>query len=248
MTSKRGIRRRNERMARLKQEELESKMTEKHQLMGGVGRTSVADIILARTRFLHPDKQDKPAIQLVQPNQVATNKLPANQPVITQPSANPIIATKLGNRTTGFCKAIMKGLQSKLRYTETEIAEFAYKWQDLVTWVSDHLPAARAEVQAALGKAYLWYGPEKIEPFCERFIEVKFVEDGDPARALYLALQKAKINRINAALVAYKKTLACVEATMNDKPMQRLYERDEDLFQWQEGWELPQGSWWANHK
>ena len=160
-----------------------------------------------------------------------------------------VIDTKLGNRTTGFCKAIMKGLQNKVRYTETEIAEFAHKWQDLVAWISTNLPGARAEVQAAVAKAYLWYGPEKIEAFAERLREVKFTEDGDPARALYLALTKAKINRINVALVAYKKTLASVEATMTNKPLSRLYERDEDIFQWQDGWELPHGSWWAtNHE
>jgi hypothetical protein len=156
-----------------------------------------------------------------------------------------VIDTKLGNRTTGFCKAIMKGLQSKLRYTETEIAEFAHKWQDLVLWTSKNLPKARAEVQAAVGKAYLWYGPEKIEPFAERLRDVRFTEDGDPARALYLALTKARINRINVALVAYKKTLSSIEATVTNKPLSRLYERDEDIFQWQEGWELPHGSWWS---
>lgn len=159
-----------------------------------------------------------------------------------------VIDTKLGNRTTGFCKAIMKGLQNKLRYTETEIAEFAHKWQDLVLWTSKNLPKGRVEVQAAVGKAYLWYGPEKIEPFAERLRDVRFTEDGDPARALYLALTKAKINRINVALVAYKKTLSAIEATITNKPLSRLYERDEDIFQWQEGWELPHGSWWEQNK
>lgn len=155
-----------------------------------------------------------------------------------------VIDVKLGNRTIGFCKALMKGLQSKVRYTETEIAEFAHKWQHVVAWVSTNLPGARAEVQAAIAKAYLWYGPEKIESFAERIREVKFTEDGDPAKALYLALSRAKLNRINVSLVAYKKTLASIEATITKKPLTRLYERDEDIFQWQEGWELPQGSWW----
>lgn len=155
-----------------------------------------------------------------------------------------VIDTKLGNRTTGFCKAIMKGLQNKVRYTETEIAEFAHKWQNLVAWISVHLPGGRAEVQAAVAKAYLWYGPEKIEPFCERLREVKFAEDGDPARALYLALQRNKVNRINVSLVAYKKTLQAIDAVVTDKGLSRLYERDEDVFQWQEGWELPHGSWY----
>lgn len=158
-----------------------------------------------------------------------------------------VIDAKLGNRTIGFCKAIMKGLQSKSRYTETEIAEFAHKWQDLVSWISINLPGARAEVQAAIGKAYLWYGPEKIEPFAERLRDVKFIEDGDPARALYLVLTKARINRANVALVSYKKTLASIDAVMLEKPLTRLYERDEDIFQWQEGWELPHGSWWSSN-
>ncbi len=156
-----------------------------------------------------------------------------------------VMNARLGNRTTGFCKALMKGLQSRTRYTETEIAEFAHKWESVINWVSLNVPNTRAEVQAAIAKAYLWYGPEKIEPFCERFKEVKFFE-GDPAKALYLTLQKAKVNRTNLMLVAYKKTLTAIEAVISDKNISRLNEREEDIFQWQENWELPKGSWWEN--
>lgn len=159
-----------------------------------------------------------------------------------------VIDTKLGNRTVGFCKAIMRGVQSRVRYTETEIAEFAHKWEPLVEWISKHLPTSRAEVQAAIAKAYLFYGPEKIEPFCERLREVKFSEDNDPARALFFALQRSKVNRINVALVAYKKTLQAVECIVNNKGLQRVFERDEDIFQWQEDWDLPQGAWWNSRK
>lgn len=159
-----------------------------------------------------------------------------------------VVDAKLGNRTVGFCKAIMRGLQSRVRYTETEIAEFAHKWEPLIIWISKHLPVARAEVQAALAKAYLYYGPEKIEPFCERLRELRFTEDNDPARALFLALQRNKVNRINVALVAYKKTLACIECVMNNKGTQRVFEREEDIFQWQEGWELPHSAWYRNQK
>lgn len=159
-----------------------------------------------------------------------------------------VIDTKLGNRTVGFCKAIMRGVQSRVRYTETEIAEFAHQWEPLVGWISQHLPTARAEVQAALAKAYLFYGPEKIEPFCERLREVKFTEDNDPARALFFALQRSKVNRINVALVAYKKTLQAIECVVHDKGLQRVFERDEDIFQWQEDWELPSEAWWNNQK
>lgn len=159
-----------------------------------------------------------------------------------------IVNTKLGNRATGFCKALMKGIHTKVRYTETEIAEFAHKWEDVLSWVSKNVPHLRAEVQAALAKAYIWYGPEKIEPFAERINGVRFVEDGDPARTLYIALQKAKVNRINVPQVAYKKTLAAIDATMQNKPITRLYERETDIFQWKDNWELPEGSWWAKNK
>ena len=84
MASKRGIRRRNERLARLKQEEEEVRMAE-NTLKGGVGRTSVAELILARTKFLHPDK---PAIQAVQPPpDKGQNRKPGDKTTVASPSS-----------------------------------------------------------------------------------------------------------------------------------------------------------------
>lgn len=155
-----------------------------------------------------------------------------------------VVDTNLGNRTTGFCKAIMRGNATRIRYTETEIAEFAHKWQHLIQWISKNLPGGRAEVQAAIGKAYLYFGPEKIEPFCERFRDVKFTEDNDPARALFMTLQRSKINRTNVDLVAYKKTVHAIQSVMQDKGLSRVYERDEDIFQWSApDWNLPAEAW-----
>jgi hypothetical protein len=95
----------------------------------------------------------------------------------------------------------------------------------------------------------LFYGPEVVEPFCQRLREIKFSEDGDPARALFVALQRAKVNRINQSLVAYKKTLEALEAAMAKKPLTKLYERDDDIFQWdvddQGNWKTPPSSWWS---
>lgn len=158
-----------------------------------------------------------------------------------------VVDSKLGNRTTGFCKAIMRGVQSRVRYSEIEIAEFAHKWQSLITWIGEHLPAARAEVQAALAKAYLFYGPEKIEPFCQRLREVKFTEDSDPARALFFTLQRSKVNRTNVTLVAYKKTLQAIDCIINNKGLNRVFEKDDDIFSWQSGWELPVEAWKAQN-
>lgn len=146
---------------------------------------------------------------------------------------------RLGNRTSGFCKAIMRGLGTRTKWTDSDIADFAAKWDDLLVWVSEHLPTARAEVQAAVAKAYLWYGGEKIEPFCYRLRNIKFPDDGDPAKALYTALQNAKKNRMQVPLVAYKKTLQALDALFEGRPLNKVYEKEEDIFVWQPGWELP---------
>jgi hypothetical protein len=150
-----------------------------------------------------------------------------------------VVEPKLGNRTSGFCKAIMRGLTPRVKYTDAEIAAFADKWDHLLEWVAEHLPIGRAEVQAAIGKAYLWYGPEKVEPFCYRLREIKFPDDGDPAKALFRALDAAKKNRINVALMAYKKTLQAMHALHDEREINKLHESNEDIFQWEPGWELP---------
>lgn len=149
-----------------------------------------------------------------------------------------VIETKLGPHTSGFCKAIMRGTNPRAKFTNSEVALFASKWQDLISWIHDHYPKGRAEVQAVLAKAYLWYGPELIEPFCHRLREIKF-GDNDPAKALYVSLQISKKNRTNVALLAYKKTLQAINALVNRRAISKLHERDEDIFQWLPGWELP---------
>ena len=135
----------------------------------------------------------------------------------------------------------MKGVNvQKIKYTESEVALFANKWEKIIEWVAKNIPSARAEVQAAIAKAYLWYGAEKIEPFCTRFREIKFAEEGDPARALFVALQRQKVNRINVAGVTYKKTLATIHALINNTPLLKLYEKDEDIFEWLPNWDMPE--------
>lgn len=160
-----------------------------------------------------------------------------------------IIETTLGNRTVSFAKAVMRGLGPRLRPTETEIAEFAHKWEPMLDWVSKNIPKQRAEVQAAIAKGYLMFGPELIEPFCERLSTLTFIEDGDPARALYVALQRHRQNRMNTDLVCYTKTLNSINALVSSKSVSRLYERKaEDIFEWGENWNAPKDSWWESNK
>jgi hypothetical protein len=153
-----------------------------------------------------------------------------------------VVDPSLGNRTTGFIKAIMRGTGTRMRYSESEIAEFAFKWQTITNWVGEHLPTMRADVQAAVAKGVIWYGEEKFIPFCERIRNLQFTGDGDPAKALYRFIQAARVKRSNNPMETYKKTLAAIEHLINNTPCNKLYEKDDDIFPWLDGWEVPEGA------
>ena len=144
-----------------------------------------------------------------------------------------VCKTTLHNRTAGMVKAIMRGTQPRFKFSEAEIAMFAVAYPHVIEWVAKYLPVARADVQAALGKAYLWYGPDKLEAFCDRLREVQFVDDDDPAKTLYFYTQRLRNSRANNPISTYKKTLAAIEHVITGTPCEKLYERSKDIFEWE---------------
>lgn len=152
-----------------------------------------------------------------------------------------VVDTKLGNRVAGFLKALMRGTADRMKFSDPEVAEFAAKWEHVIEWTKANTPKLRAEVQAAIAKAMLWYGEDKIKPFCERLTTIQFDGDGDPAKALFVAMQRAKVNRMNTIGVAYRKALQAIEAEIEGTEVFKLQgtRKDNDLFLWLPGWELP---------
>lgn len=158
-----------------------------------------------------------------------------------------IVDRKWGSKVTGFCRAIMRGINAKVRYTDAEIAEFATTWEPVVEWVMNHCPKAAAEIQAAIAKMYIFYGPDLIVDFCDRLKNVRFVEEGDPAKALYV-----QVDRIKGApdLKKYRLTLSALNALVNNKKVKVLREIDGDIFEWDRGrsnreWNAPRESWYV---
>jgi len=157
-----------------------------------------------------------------------------------------IIDKKWGSKVTGFCRAIMRGVNVKVRYTDAEIAEFATSWEPVVEWVMTHCPKAAAEIQAAIAKMYIFYGPDLIIDFCDRFKNVRFIEEGDPAKALYV-----QVDRIKGSpdLKKYRLTLNALNALVNNKKVKVLRQLEEDIFDWDRGsnnreWNAPKDSWY----
>jgi hypothetical protein len=155
-----------------------------------------------------------------------------------------VVDTRLGGRVAGMLKALMRGTADRMKFSDPEVAEFAAKWEHVIQWVKDNAHGLRAEVQAAIAKAYLWYGEDAIKPFCDRISNIQFDGEGDPAKALFVALQRAKVNRMNSVGVAYRKALSAIEAEIEGRTIQKLQgaSRDTDLFVWLPGWELPPGA------
>jgi hypothetical protein len=148
--------------------------------------------------------------------------------------------SKLTHKTAALCRAISS---RGIRYSESEIAEFAVKHHEMILWVATNLRGYRADLQAVIGKALLWWGEDVVGAFVHRLKKVQFNGEGDPAKALYLWLNKAKTEGRRASyanpLVYYKKTLAAIHAAAVNKDAKKIYQKQDDIFEWKSGWEVP---------
>lgn len=156
-----------------------------------------------------------------------------------------IFPDKATHKTAALCRAMMWGLTSRgIRYSESEIAEFADKHHQVVLWLALNLRGYRADLQAVIGKALLWWGEDVVGPFIHRMKKINFNGEDDPAKALYLWLQKAKQEGRRASyanpMVYYKKTLAAIYAAAAGKGAKKIYQKQDDIFDWLPGWGVPE--------
>jgi hypothetical protein len=144
---------------------------------------------------------------------------------------------KMQTKMPAICRAMMAGTGTRLKWTESEIADFALTHEQTLRWVLENLPKQRSDVQAVIGKAYLWYGPEAIQDFCHSLTNLEF-KAGTPVSILYMWLNK--IGTETSGEVVYRKALKAVEYHVEKTPFQRLNEAKEDLFEWGPNWTVPQ--------
>lgn len=151
---------------------------------------------------------------------------------------------KMTQKTSALCRSMMWGLSNRgIRYTESEIAGFMLKHQQVIDWTAQRMRVYRADLQAVVGKSLLWWGEELVGPFVERMRTVQFCGDGDPAKALYLWLQSAKQQGRRTAYVSsiiyYKKMLSAIHAHAAKREVKHIIAKEQDIFQWLPGWEIP---------
>jgi hypothetical protein len=152
---------------------------------------------------------------------------------------------RMTHKTAALCRSMMAGLANRgTRYTETEIAGFMIQHKAALEWLTSHLHNYRADLQAVLGKALLWWGEEVVGPFVDRLRTVLFISEGDPARALYHwiqnARQKGRKESYANPVTYYKKTLAAIHAHAANKDAKRIISKEQDIFEWLPGWKVPE--------
>ena len=144
------------------------------------------------------------------------------------------------SRFSIIASKMMRGLNGN-DPTDEQFEEFKERNKDIIVWVDNALPHELADrmisigVLGAVGKGVLWYGKEKMEPFCAALGHGHFNGEGDPAHILWLWLTgRSKYNHE----MAYRKTVATIRAYMSGKQLVRknktiyLDPAGTDLFEW----------------
>jgi len=144
----------------------------------------------------------------------------------------------IGSKLPAICRAAMRGVSERAgdAFSASDFADFAKLYGPTIEWLVRICPGHRSDVMAALLKAVLWFGPDRMEPFIKRFSEVLFTGKDDPAKLLH---QQAKFVRSNTRTGLYRKTLSAIHHEMSGKNVSKLLERDKDLFDWDAGWAVP---------
>jgi hypothetical protein len=145
-----------------------------------------------------------------------------------------------GSKIPSICKAMMAGSAPRTRkFTEFEVASFMEKHYEVANLAFKSMPNNRADVCAALAKALLWFGDDKVQPFIKRMHDVMFIGMGDPCRTLYEWIGRIKGKTGVSPIAVYRKTAQAIDCFINEKPCFKLTEKEDDFFEWENNWSVP---------
>lgn len=128
----------------------------------------------------------------------------------------------------------------KKQISAEELSAFIERVRDTIEWVDENLPRMiSVGVMGAIGKAVLWYGKEKMEPFCRAIKSGDFQGQFDPAHILYLYLMgRARYNpkeayRKTVTAIRYYTTGRLLVRYRNGEPEKaNIVPAETDLFEW----------------
>jgi hypothetical protein len=134
-------------------------------------------------------------------------------------------------RWNTIANQMMKGC-SKEEYAEKYILNFKKKHKSLIDWLFEVVPSAiNTGVVGAIGKGVLYYGAERMEPFCKAIGKCDFNGPDDPAHVLWIWLLRNTGHNTNQA---YRRTVTAIRASLKGKKLsnRNLRPSHGDIFEW----------------
>lgn len=135
---------------------------------------------------------------------------------------------------------MMKGTTGGRKFSIDEQNYFFSKYRKVAEWVDENTPRVSAGALGAIGKGILWYGLERMTPFCKSLKSGTFRGVGDPVHVLFLWLRgRAKPTANNA----FRMAVSAIRAFLNDRDCTRdrggvrrgvttMHPAITDIFEW----------------
>jgi hypothetical protein len=152
-----------------------------------------------------------------------------------------------GSRPSRFdmiANQMMKGINGSKRQgntagTEKEIEEFQRVYGETITYLDKLFPKSMnvsVGVPGALGKAILWYGKEKMQPFAEAVAKREFKGRLDPCHALWEWLIRHPTRDTNEV---YRRTVTAIRIFLRGGEFKgHLKPALDDIFEWQDNYRV----------
>jgi len=148
-----------------------------------------------------------------------------------------VLENKIGKKLPAIARAMIRGCgQVHQDPSHLEIMEFSAMYGDIIEWAFKALRGYRKETQAALAKAALWHGIDKVQPFADQLNNVMFNSRNDPAKRLYERCMRKKTKQ---GLTEYKLAVSAITHFLNDREIANLREKETDFFEWESDWMIP---------
>lgn len=128
------------------------------------------------------------------------------------------------------------GTTGHIKATKKQRENFKERHRKYIEWAIEQLPKCSSAVGAVVVKCAIKYGQEKVSRFCDALASHKFNGVRDPAYLLWRFLQK---HRGKDTKAVYWRTVCAAKAYMEERTLIIVREVKEDIFDWDEGWTVP---------
>jgi len=143
-----------------------------------------------------------------------------------------------GNRFDSIANQMMKGCNGIIKAnnvaaSDRDMEDFKRVYGETIAYLEEVLPKTMSSaVAGALGKAILWEGKKKMQPFVEAVAKREFKGHGDPCLALWEWL--IRHNKRNNTEEIYRRTVAAIRIFLRGgKFRTHLRPALDDIFEWQ---------------